>query len=162
MLCKRIILRIGISVSNFKNLKKLLENAKLCTSASESLWLIYVCVWEKARCLILAICIFLMGQSFLQVLAADPAFYLITWRFVVARARVKGITCQRTWILVSPWWLERSLTSVCLWFWKREEQVGHDVSSLHGWGSRWETWITLKRTATSKSCSTVLHRDARR
>lgn len=77
MLSKKIILRIRISVSNFKDLKSL-ENAKLCTSPSEALWLIYVYVWEKVRLQILAICIFLMGQSFLQLLGPDPACYLIT------------------------------------------------------------------------------------
>lgn len=45
MLCRRIILGIGISVSNYKSLKKLLENAKLCSSVSEALWLIYM--YEK-------------------------------------------------------------------------------------------------------------------
>lgn len=96
MLSKKIILRIRISVSNFKDLKSL-ENAKLCTSPSEALWLIYVYVWEKVRLQILAICIFLMGQSFLQLLGPDPACYLITWRFLVAGAKVKAKTYQRTW-----------------------------------------------------------------
>lgn len=152
MLCKRIILGIGISVSNYKNLKKLLENVKLRTSASEALWLIYVCVWEKVRCLILSICFFLMGQSFLHVLASDTACYLIIWRFLLAGARVKAKTCQRTWILVTLWWLEMCLPM------ERVEKVGHDMSSLHGWWSSWKTWITLKWRVTSKSCSTVLHR----
>lgn len=98
-----------------------------------------------------------MGPSFLPVLDPDPACYLITWRLLVAGTRVKAKTYQKTWILVTPRWLGRSLLSAHLCFWKGrsrwvmmcphcmvEGQVGNP-------GPHW--------TATSKSCSRVLHRD---
>lgn len=109
--------------------------------------------------LVLAITIFQMCQSFLELLAPNTACRLISWRFLVARIGVKAKTCCSTWILLTPGWSEWSLFGV------------HVSASGNGAGKSQHVltaWLRVKLgnlghdevNSYNKSCSTVSRGDA--
>ena len=103
----------------YKSHKKLLENAKLHTTASEALWLIYVCVRREMKSI-------LSSQSLFFIRASPFWRFWLNYSILFNHLKVKVKPCWSTSILSTPWWSERALLSARV-----------SASGNGGWGGLW-------------------------